>query len=249
MHAPLPIMQTPSMPSTAAFVSIVLAICLALLFGVTYAATSAELVAQRRSWLFKTAFGLLAWLAITGALSASGVLAIAVLPPPLLVFVVMSLVVPTVFACSALGTRLVRGLPIAALIGFQSFRLPLELVLHSWYRQGVIPVQMTYLGHNFDIVSGVLAIVLCVWLLMAADVPRAVILCWNLIGSALLAVVMSIALLSSPIPIRIYMNDPPLLVALHFPYGYIIPFCVGGALFGHILVFRWLALQRAQRST
>jgi hypothetical protein len=36
------------------------------------------------------------------------------------------------------------------------------------------------------------------------------------------------------------MSDPPLLLAFHFPYGFIVPICVGGALLGHLLVFRWL---------
>ena len=54
------------------------------------------------------------------------------------------------------------GLPIAALVGVQAFRLPLELVLARWKNQGVIPVQMTFEGHNFDIVTGVLALVTAV---------------------------------------------------------------------------------------
>jgi hypothetical protein len=34
-------------------------------------------------------------------------------------------------------------LPLPALVAFQGFRLPLELVLHSWVAQGVIPSTMT----------------------------------------------------------------------------------------------------------
>jgi hypothetical protein len=39
-------------------------------------------------------------------------------------------------------------------MGFQTFRLPLELVLHSWSTQGSIPTSMTFDGSNFDIVTG-----------------------------------------------------------------------------------------------
>jgi len=59
---------------------------------------------------------------------------------------------------SAVG-RWLSLLPLPALVLFQAFRLPLELVLHSWVAQGVIPGTMTWSGRNWDIVSGVLALV------------------------------------------------------------------------------------------
>ena len=48
----------------------------------------------------------------------------------------------------------------------------------------------------------------------------------------------SIALRSSPVPLRTFMNEPPVLLALHAPYTWIVPVCVGGALLGHLLGFR-----------
>jgi hypothetical protein len=126
------------------------------------------------------------------------------------------------------------------LITAQGFRLPLELVLHTWEAQGVIPVQMTFEGHNFDIVTGILALVIGP-LALRGTAPRAAIWLFNLVGSALLLAVMLIAVLSTPLPIRQYMNEPAVLLAFYFPYGWIVPICVGGALFGHLLVFRWLA--------
>jgi hypothetical protein len=241
MPSALPTMPTPSASSTAAFVAIVLAVCASLLWGVVRAGrTLSESQAETRRWLAFSSLGLLAWLAATGAASASGVLEARRLPPPLMLFMLASLGVATVSAFSPLGTRLVRGVPIAALVGFQAFRLPLELVLHSWSVQHVVPVQMTFTGHNFDIVSGISALALGVWLSLTPEAPRALIWLWNCLASALLCAVTLIAVLSSPLPGRLYMSDPPLLLAFHFPYGFIVPICVGGALFGHLLVFRWL---------
>jgi len=58
---------------------------------------------------------------------------------------------------------------------------------------------------------------------------------------AQLANVARIAAFSSPVPFRTYLNDPPVLLAFHFPYGWIVPICVGGALFGHLVLFRRLS--------
>ncbi|HEX4354887.1 MAG TPA: hypothetical protein VHZ95_18275, partial [Polyangiales bacterium] len=187
----MPAMKIPSVLSTLSFVAIVLGLCLLLLLGVGCAGRAlAEPHAKTRKVVGVSALALGGWLAFTGALTASGQLARTTPIPLLLPFVLLSLAVAALAAASALGTRLVRGLSITALVGFQAFRLPLELVLHSWVEQGVIPVQMSFTGDNFDIVSGVLAIALAVWSWKADKPPRIAIAIWNVLGSALLAVVM-----------------------------------------------------------
>jgi hypothetical protein len=144
-----------------------------------------------------------------------------------------------VLAFSRLGRRMALGLPLYTLVGFQLFRLPLELVLHRWYMEGVLPVQMTYEGHNFDVITGLLALLVSP-LVYLGKLGRRAVWGFNLIGTALLVNVASIAVRSSPVPLRTYMQEPPLLLALQAPYTWILPVCVGGALFGHLITFRRL---------
>ena len=42
----------------------------------------------------------------------------------------------------------------------QAFRLPLEMILHGLYDSGDLPVQMTWSGLNFDVVTGATAALL-----------------------------------------------------------------------------------------
>jgi hypothetical protein len=233
-------MVAPSLASTVAFVALVIGLALLLVGGVARAGRAlAEPPAQRMRWTLGTALGITAWLALTGIASASGVLERTLLPPPLALFALGSILVSVAAAFSPLGTRLVHGVPIVALVAVQGFRLPLELVLHTWKDEGVLPVQMTFEGHNFDIVSGALALLTAALLLRQTSRPAVAL--FNTVGFVLLLVVASIAVLSSPLPIRAYHNEPAVLLAFNFPYGWIVPICVGGALFGHILIFRWLA--------
>ena len=136
---------------------------------------------------------------------------------------------------SPLGGRIAANIPLAALVGFQAFRLPLELVLHRWAEQGTIPTTMTWSGDNWDIVSGIVALV------AAPLAHRHRIFAWgaNVIGTVLLLNVIRVALLSAPLPFG-WMVTPPLLLALHLPYAWIGPVCVGGALAGHIILTRAL---------
>jgi hypothetical protein len=126
-------------------------------------------------------------------------------------------------------------LPLPTLVAFQGFRLPLELVLHSWVAQGVIPSTMTWSGRNWDIISGVLA------LIVAPFCRRSKIWAWiaNGVGLALLGNVMRVAVLSSPVSFG-WPVVPKLELIYHVPYALIIPVCIGGALIGHIALTRAL---------
>ncbi len=174
------------------------------------------------------------WLGILSALVASGRLTslpLSGLPflfGPVLVFCVG-------FALSPVGGRLAAAIPLAALVGFQAFRLPLELVLHSWFKQGVIPETMTWSGQNWDILSGLVAL-LCAPL---ASRHRWAARLANVVGFALLLNVMRVAVFSAPVPFG-WNVQPPLLLAYHLPYALIAPVCVGGALFGHLVLARAL---------
>lgn len=233
-------MVQPSAGSTVAFLAVVAAVVVMIVLGTRAAGPHLrEAPDYTRRFTRGTAAALVAWLAVTAVIPASGVLEAPVLPPRALFFMAGTNLAAVIFAFSRPGTRLVAGLPIAALIGFQAFRLPLELVLHRWYVEGVIPVQMSYAGRNLDIVTGILALVVGL-VLWRRGPSRPLVWLFNLVGFALLVNVATIAILSSPVPFRAFLDDPPILLVFHAPYAWIVPMCVAPALAGHLLVFRWL---------
>lgn len=213
--------------SLGAFVLILVGVSAAILWAVHHASRSTT-----TTW--RTALLLGAWWSVHCGLAATGrleSLPLRGLPFFFLpVFVVWSLA-----AFSKLGGSLAANLPLSALVLFHGFRLPLELVLHSWASQGTIPATMTWTGQNWDIATGVLALV-CAPL---ANTRRWVAQLFNVIGLALLLNVIRVALLSSPVPFG-WKVTPPLMLAFHLPYTLIGPVCVGGALFGHLVMIRAL---------
>jgi hypothetical protein len=236
---PIPPMVQPSTGSTVAFLAVVAAVVVMIVLGTRAAGPHLrEAPDYTRRFTRATAAALVAWLGLTAAVSASGVLEAPVLPPRALFFMVATNLAAVVFAFTRPGTRLL-ALPVAALVAFHAFRLPLELVLHQWYAEGVLPEQMTYVGRNLDIVTGILALVIGLALWRRAPI-RPLVWLFNLVGFALLLNVATIAVLSSPVPFRAFPNDPPVLLVFHAPYGWIIPMCVAPALAGHLLLFRWL---------
>ena len=108
------------------------------------------------AWL-KVAGVLLGWLALTGGLAAAGVLHEWSIPPRVPVLVITAVAAITWLSFSSIGDQLAAALPAWVIVGSQAFRLPLELSMHRAYDEGIMPVQMSYSGSNFDIATGLTA--------------------------------------------------------------------------------------------
>jgi hypothetical protein len=184
---------------------------------------------------------LLAYLVIPSALARSGMLNRYDPPPapPLLLLLGLTLLTVAI-VLSPIGARLAAGVGLGAVVVLQAFRIPVELLLHRLYLDGAVPIQMTYSGRNFDLISGLTGLVLGLWLLSGRPVPRGVVFGWNLLGLALLVNIIGIAVLSTPVSFRLFTEGPPNLLPSTFPYIWLPSFLVQVALGSHLLVFRQL---------
>lgn len=216
--------------SLAAFVAILLGVLGAITLGVQRAR------GRRAAGRFLVAYVL--WLGGIAFAVRSGFLEAAPFPRTV-IFMAASNLLAVILSLSPLGGEMARRLSAGALVGFQAFRLPLEIVLHAWAVQGVIPESMTWSGSNWDIVTGVVS------LACAPGARRSRALAWfaNVLGFALLLNVMRVAVLSSPFPFAWPATQgltPPLQLAFHLPYAWIVPIAVSGALAGHLILTRKL---------
>lgn len=225
---------------TAGFVILPLTVAAVFVLGCDRAARRlGEPAAIRRRRTFVVGIAVLGWLALSAGVAATGVLArFDMVPPPFVVVPLAVLVVGIAVSFSRLGTLLVRGLPLAAIVGAQVFRFPLELLMHRAYVEGVMPVQMSYSGRNFDIVTGITAGVLGTWL-VARPVPRWVVAAWNVTGLVLLGNVVTVAIASTPL-FR-WFGDQALNVFVAYPpFVWLPAVLVLAAWAGHLIVFRKL---------
>lgn len=196
----------------------------------------------RREWAIPGLFGILVWMGITGALGSSGVLNdFARMPPPFMFLVTTMLVLTLALGFSPIGTLMAQRLPFWMLVGSQAFRFPLELAMHRAADEGVMPRQMSYDGLNFDIVTGISALLLGL-ALYRGQVPTILVKAWNAVGFVLLVNIVTIAILSAPVPFRIFLEGPPNVWVTRAPFVWLPTVMVAFALFGHVLVFRkfWL---------
>lgn len=222
----------PTTATTILFVALCLSVVASWIWGIRTAAPE---------WTRRALTFIAAWLILTVGLSKS------IQPGDLsaLRFFGLSNVLAVVLALSPVGARMAT-LPLAALVAYQWFRLPLEIVLHQWAEGGTIPFTMTWEGRNFDVITGILATAFGLWA-WSRPLPRAAAWAFQVVGFSLLLNVGWTAVGSAPTPLRRYFDGPPIQLPYHLPYAYIVSICVAGALFGHIVLFRALLGEKARR--
>lgn len=223
----------PDESSVLAFQGVVLFVLAAFIAGVVVSARP-----ERRAWAALGAtVGTLVWLGLTGGLVLVGYWDPAVPFPRAAPYLIGSFAMALTVGFSPLGRQLARGVPVFWLVGFQAFRLPLELVLHAWGNQGTVPVDITLLGENFDIVVGIAALVVA----PLASRHRWLVWGFQILGLAMLLNILRIVALNTPgSPLYAVSEEPPLLLAAYLPMTWIVSVCVAGAFAGHFVLLRWL---------
>lgn len=216
--------------STAVFLAVVAGVLVALAAPIVRASPRPGVTA---AW----ALGLTAvWLTLTGLPTFAGWLDPAHPLPVVPLFMATILGSTLVLGLSGRALAFARTVPLWALVGFQGFRLPLELVLHAWVGEGIAPPQMTWTGANPDIVTGVVSLAAAAWL--ARGGPRgAAWVAWG-VGAVLLANVLRVVVLSLPTPLQAWPD--PIRLPFLFPQVWIASVCVAGALLVHVLTLRVL---------
>ncbi len=222
-------------PAVAAFV--IIPLVLLALFGYGAYRIAGALIAT-----IATVVAVL-WMTATWMIAASGALrAFERRPPPFILLPVAIVALAFYLAFGPLGRKLSTGVPLYALIAVQAFRFPLELAMHGLMERGLMPIQMSYSGRNFDILTGLTAIALAIAVRLGIA-TKPLILAWNILGLTLLLNVVIVAILSTPM-FRYFGNDRLNVFITYPPFVWLPAVMVLAALAGHLLIFRALKSQR-----
>jgi hypothetical protein len=228
-------------PVVLAFVIIPIMLASAFVWGVAVSwrrAGAAPGAVRRAAWI--AVAGTAGWMLLADLAARSGVLRQwHWTPPPIAALVLAIFGLGMVVGWGTVGRRFARWLPLWALVGIQSFRLPLELAMHAMYERGVMPVQMSYTGRNFDILTGITALIVAP-LVAAGLAGRRLVLVWNIGGFALLINVVAIAVLSVP-RIAWFGEEHVNVWVTYPPFIWLPTVMVLAALAGHLVIFHALA--------
>lgn len=185
--------------------------------------------------------GVVGWGAFLLSVSATGFFTnFDTFPPRLAIVLFVPLVIIIVAVRSAATKELLQVVPARNILRLQVFRVFVELLIWAAFVLDQLPIQMTFEGRNFDVLSGLFAPVVAYWLVH----NRAAMYLYNYLSLALLINIVTIAILSTPVPFRVFMNEPANLLVTKFPFillpGMLVPLAYGL----HLLSLRQLGLSK-----
>jgi serine-type D-Ala-D-Ala carboxypeptidase/endopeptidase len=180
------------------------------------------------------------WLVVTWLAARLGLLG-GIAPPAFMMAMAVTVAIVLTLGTTRVGGRLATALPLWLLVGFHAFRLPLELLMHRAYEHGLMPREMSYEGRNFDILTGVAALVLAIMLARGIAGARAA-RWFNALGALLLLNIVIVSALATPGPLHVLRTSPPNTWVMSPPYVWLPTVMVALALLGHIVLFRRLRL-------
>jgi hypothetical protein len=156
---------------------------------------------------------LLAILVFQGILSFNGFYQVPLRIP---VLVIPSLLIIIILLSGKFSKKWLPAVSLPWLTALQVIRIPVEMVLFWLYKEKQIPVNMTFEGWNYDILSGITALPM-VWLaLNNRSTAKRILLVWNFICLGLLITIVTIAVLSAKLPIQQWGFDQPNVAIQHF---------------------------------
>ena len=181
---------------------------------------------------------LAAWLAYATTLGLTGVASHTdQIPPGLALLTVPVMVAVLGLTLTRPGAVVAASVPLWLLLGFQVFRVGVELSLHHLWSAGLAPRIMTLEGGNIEIVVGITAPV-AAWLAFRGTLGRRVAWVWSLVGILSLGNVIARAVLSVPGPLDLLHTEVPDLAIVTYPFTFVPGFLAPLALALHVLAFR-----------
>jgi len=147
------------------------------------------------------------------------------------------------FTFSKAGKEILLRIPTENIIRIQGFRFFVELLLWALYLENQAPIQMTFEGRNFDVLSG-LSAPLIAWLIATGKISKTGVIIWNVVCLGLLVNIVATAILSMPTPLRVFMNEPANTIVTVFPVSWLPGLLVPMAYGLHFLSLRQLYLKK-----
>ena len=142
------------------------------------------------------------------------------------------------------GKKFIDHLNIKTLTLLHIIRLPVEIVLFLLFLNKSVPELITFEGRNFDIFSGLSALIIYDFAFVKKNWTKNLLLIWNFICLGLLLNVITYALLSARTPIQKFGFDQPNIAVQYFPFVFLPSVVVPLVLFAHLAAIRQILLNK-----
>lgn len=175
------------------------------------------------------------WLLLTGYLATLGFYrSPEAMPPRVMAFAILPAAICITLYFAFFRRTFIEQLSLKWLTLLHIIRVPVELSLLMLFQAGVVPRIMTFEGWNFDILSGITAVVVYFVAFRNGRTNRTLLIVWNLFAFALLANIVTIAVLSFSSPFQRFAFEQPNVGLTYLPFIWLPAIIVPIVLFAHL---------------
>lgn len=195
---------------------------------------------QKRTISRGLLIGLFGWCILIAIVSLAGFTAnFDLFPVNITPFVLLPLLLILALLFTKRMREMLEHVSLKVLTQLQVFRVFVEIILWLLFIQNLIPVQMTFEGFNWDVLTGITSLLAARYLLNS----KGGLIAWNIFGLLLLVNIVTIAILSMPTPLRVFDNEPANRIVTIFPFIYLPTLLVPMAYILHFLSLRKLLMK------
>lgn len=179
---------------------------------------------------------LCAWIFLVSILTFNGFFLDFSSPPRLMIFVGVTIVTIIVLLAFKKTRRFLNKMPITTLTYIHIIRVPVEMVLLWLGIIGAIGMEMTFEGANFDIISGITAPFVGVFMIGSRSKNRIGAIIWNFAALALLFNIVIRAISYTPYFYEYTAGGQPANIAVfYFPFVLLPTLIVPIVFFSHVV--------------
>ncbi|MFT6883739.1 MAG: hypothetical protein ACJAVY_002545 [Marinoscillum sp.] len=211
--------------------------CVITCFGfMYYAVTSAANKKEKSKAPMIALFGMIGWIGLHTILTNSGYFQdFEAFPPRIFLFVGATLLFIIILFAIPRGRAFLAKMPITTLTYIHLIRVPVEIVLFWLFLNEVVPADMTFEGSNLDILSGITAPFVGVFLVGKKRSNRIGAILWNLVALGLLFNIVITAILATPYFNEVQSGGILNSAIFYSPFSLLPLFVVPVVLFSHLV--------------
>ncbi|MGL1889155.1 MAG: hypothetical protein OCD76_21760 [Reichenbachiella sp.] len=162
---------------------------------------------------------------------------LAILPPNLLTIVLLF---------TEKGRAFMASIPLATMTYLHMIRVPIEIVLWWLALNKVLPLLLTFEGANYDILSGITAPFIAIFMTSFKRKNTVIPIIWNFLALGLLINIVVYAVLSTPLPFQQFAFYQPNIAVFYFPIIWLPSFVVPAVFFAHVTSLYQLFTQKEE---
>ncbi len=157
------------------------------------------------------------------------------LPPRFVLAVLPAFALIGLAFFSESGKKMIADIDLPALTYLHAIRVPVEIVLLWLFFEKLVPIEMTFEGRNFDILSGITAPIIGFWVFKNHIQRKRILLIWNILCLLLLINIVATAILCAPTPLQQLAFEQPNIGIFSVPFIWLPSVVVPIVLFAHLV--------------